>query len=252
MQTDSRLSTLRAVAALAVAAAAWVPCSATLAEAPSTTLYFIRHGETQRRLVSTGTGTFAEVCTPTRSCCETPLNPLGIARRDALAAWFVEHGLAQQLTHLIATNKPRTVETLRALAFASRLGGDQNGDGVLDGTDDDLVPGDGIQQYPPQVRECDPGFEATTGSEPFIVAAIQALPAGSQAVIANHSETLYSIITVTTGIDTSDPVVFPKEQGSATRVRNFNDLWVVRMTGFGTGKLVRHVVFEITLRSERE
>ena len=97
------------------------------------------------------------------------------------------------------------------------------------------------------MRECDPGFEATTGSKPFIVAAIQALPPGSRAVIANHSETLYSIITETTGIDTSDPVIFPKEQGSGTRVRNFNDLWVVRMNGLGTGKLVRHVVFELAL-----
>lgn len=251
MYTGSRFSTRGAVAAVAVAAAAWMPCSAAPAETPGTTLYFLRHSETQRRLASTGTGTFAEVCTPTRSCCETPLNALGVARRDALASWFVERGLAKRLTHLIATNKPRTVETLSALAFASGLGGDQNGDGVLDGTDDDVMSGDGIQQYPPRVRECDPGYEATTGSEPFIVAAIQALPPGSQAVIANHSETLYSIITATTGIDTSDPVVFPKEQGSATRVRNFNDLWVVRMNGFGTGKLVRHVVFEISLKNEK-
>ena len=252
MHTRSRFSTRGTVAAFAVAAAAWVPCSATLVETPSTTLYFLRHGETQRGLVSTGTGTFAEVCTPTRLCCETPLNALGIARRDALAAWFVEHGLAKRLTHLIATNKPRTVETLGALAVASGLGGDQDGDGVLDGTDDDVMPGDGIQQYPAQVRECDPGFEATTGSQPFIVAAIQALPPGSRAVIANHSETLYSIITETTGVDTSDPVVFPKEQGSTTRVRNFNDLWVVRMNRSGAGTLIRHVVFEIKLKNEKE
>jgi broad specificity phosphatase PhoE len=252
MFSRSRFATRWTVAAFAVAAATWMPSSATLAETPSTTLYFLRHGETQRRLVSAGTGAFAEVCTATRSCCETPLNPLGIARRDALAAWFVEHGLAKRLTHLIATNKPRTVETLSALAFASGLGGDQNGDGVLDGTDNDLMAGDGIQQYPAQVRECDPGFEATTGSQPFIVAAIQALPPGSRAVIANHSETLYSIITETTGIDTSDPVVFPKEQGSTTRVRNFNDLWIVRMNGSGSGMLVRHVVFEITLKNENE
>jgi hypothetical protein len=220
----------------------------TRAEGPATTLYFLRHAENQRRLVSTGPGTFAEVCTATRSCCDTPLNPAGVVRRDALAEWFVHEGIAHRLTHLIATNKIRTVETLAALAYASGLGGDQNGDGVPDGTDDDLLPGDGIQQYPAHVRECDSGFEATTGSKPYIVAAIGALPAGSNAVIANHSETLYSIITETTGVDTSDPVLFPKEAGSSTRVRNFNDLWIIRMHGSGTGTLIRHLVFDITLR----
>ncbi len=218
----------------------------------ATTIYFLRHGETQRRLVATGPGTFAEVCTPTRSCCETPLNPLGVARRDALAEWFNARGIAKRLTHLIATNKPRTVQTLAALAVASGLGGDQNGDGVLDGADDDLAPGDGIQQYPAHTRECDPGFGATTGSKPFIVAAIQALPPGSQAVVANHSETLYPIITETTGIDTGDAVLFPKEDGSSSRVRNFNDLWIVRMDGSGTGRLIRHVVFDLTLRNQKD
>jgi hypothetical protein len=224
------------------------PAPVTLADSASTTLYFLRHGETQRRLVGTGPGTFAEVCTPNRSCCETPLNPLGVARRDALAEWFVNHGIARRLTHLIATNKPRTVQTLTALGIVSGLGGDQNGDGVLDGADDDLVPGDGIHQFPAHVRECDPGFEATTGSQPYIVEAILALPSGSQAVVANHSETLYSIITETTGLDTSDPLVFPKEDGSTTRVRNFNDLWIVRTHGPRTGTLVRHLVFDIALR----
>ena len=239
-------------AALIVMAATCGSFSTALAEAPSTTLYFLRHAETQRRLAATGTGTFAEVCTPTRSCCETPLNALGLARREALAEWFADRGLATHITHLIATNKPRTVETLSALAFASGLGGDQDGDGMLDGTDADLRPGDGIQQYPPYVRECDPGFEATTGSKPYIVGAIRALPAGSRAVIANHSETLYSIITETTGIDTGDPVVFPKEAGSDSRVRNFNDLWEVRVTGADRGTLVRHVVFDLTLRQGKE
>jgi hypothetical protein len=168
----------------------------------------------------------------------------------ALSDWFTAHGLAHRLTHLIATNKPRTVETLSALAFASRLGGDQDGDGVLDGADEDLMPGDGIRQYPAYVRECDPGFEATTESKPYIVAAILALPPGSNAVIANHSETLYPIITETTGVDTSDPVVFPKEDGSSTRVRNFNDLWIVQVDDVRTGRLIRHLVFEITLRNQ--
>ena len=237
---------------LVVAACVFLQAGVTRAEGPATTLYFLRHAENQRRLVSTGPGTFAEVCTPTRSCCDMTLNPAGVVRRDALAEWFVHEGIAHRLTHLIATNKVRTVETLAALAYASGLGGDQTGDGVPDGTDDDLLPGDGIQQYPAHVRECDSGFEATTGSKPFIVEAIRALPDGSNAVIANHSETLYSIITETTGVDTSDPVLFPKEVGSSTRVRNFNDLWVIRMHGPGAGRLIRHLVFDIRLRSSTD
>jgi hypothetical protein len=246
------VSRFMAFLVLALAAGGFGPLPETLAQGPATTLYFLRHAENQRRLVATGTGTFAEVCTPTRSCCEQPLNPLGLERRDALSDWFVKHGLANRLTHLIATNKPRTVETLAALAVASALGGDRDGDGVLDGTDDDLVPGDGIQQYPADMRECDPGFEATTGSKPYIVAAILALPPGSQAVIANHSETLYSIITETTGIDTSDPVLFPKEDGSSTRVRNFNDLWIVKIDGPGTGRLIHHHVFDLALLDQND
>lgn len=244
-------TTLACTLVVLMGGAFW-PSPATLADGSATTLYFLRHGETSRRLVGTGAGTFAEVCTPTRSCCDTPLNPLGIARRDALTEWFVKRGVAKHLTHLIATNKPRTTQTLAALALASGLGGDQNGDGVPDGTDHDLAPGDGIQQYPPDVRECDPGFEATTGSMPAVIAAILALPPGSQAVIANHSETMYQIITETTGIDTSDPVLFPKEDGSSSRVRNFNDLWIVKMTGAASGRLVQHLVFAITLEPEKD
>jgi broad specificity phosphatase PhoE len=252
MRTQPLASLIVASAVMLLAGGSLGSAPATLADSASTTLYFLRHGETQRLLVGTGPGTFAEVCTPTRSCCDTPLNPLGVARRDALAEWFVNHGIAKRLTHLIATNKPRTVQTLTALAVASGLGGDRDGDGVLDGADDDLLPGDGIQQFPAHVRECDPGFEATTGSQPHIVEAILALPRGSRAVVANHSETLYSIIAETTGIDTSDPLVFPKEDGSTTRVRNFNDLWIVSMQGTGAGVLVRHLVFDIAVRDRKD
>lgn len=248
MRHQSAASLVVISAVTVLVGGSFLPAPAAFAQNASTTLYFLRHGETQRRLVRTGPGSSAEICTANRSCCETPLNALGVARRDALAEWFVHHGIAERLTHLIATNKPRTVQTLTALGIASGLGADRNGDGILDGDDDDLAPGDGVQQYPSHVAECDPGFEATTGSQPYIVSAILALPPGSHAVVANHSETLYSIITETTGIDTSDPLMFPKEDGSTTRVRNFNDLWIVRTHGPGTGALLRHVVFDIALR----
>ena len=70
-------------------------------------------------------------------------------------------------------------------------------------------------------------------------------------MVANHSDTLYAIITEATGVDTSDPVLFPKEAGSTTRVRNFNDLWMVEIGPTGVGTLLRHVVFDIALERER-
>lgn len=226
------------------------------ARSQPSTIYFVRHGENEVRLIRTNTGgnvpaTFVEECTANRSCCIQPLSALGQARRDALAQWFVDHGLAHRLTHLIATNKPRTAETLRPLAIASGLGGDRDGNGTLDGSDVDLVPGDGIQQYPPDKLECDPAYQRTLDSKPLIVDAIRALPPGSLAVVANHSDTLYAIITEATGVDTSDPVLFPKEAGSTTRVRNFNDLWIVQIGPTGTGTLLQHVVFDIALERRR-
>jgi broad specificity phosphatase PhoE len=226
------------------------------ARSQPTIIYFVRHSENEVRLIRTNTGgnlpaTFVEECTPTRSCCIQPLSALGQARRDALAEWFVDHGLARSLTHLIATNKPRTVETLRPLAIVSGLGSDRDGNGTLDGSDVDLVPGDGIQQYPSDALECAPAYQRTLDSKPLIVDAIRALPPGSRAVVANHSDTLYAIITEATGVDTSDPVLFPKEAGSTTRVRNFNDLWIVEIGPTGAGMLLKHVVFDIALERQR-
>ena len=185
-----------------------------------TLLYFLRHSENEVRMIRTNTGTtvpatFVEDCTPTRSCCIQPLSALGLARRDALADWFLRQGRAEGLTHLIATNKPRTVETLRPLALAAGLGGDLDGNGTLDGSDVDLLPGDGIQQYPSDALECDLLYQRTLDSKPLIVEGIRALPPGSRAVIANHSDTLYARITETTGVDTSDPDFFPRRRGAS-------------------------------------
>ena len=69
--------------------------------------------------------------------------------------------------------------------------------------------------------------------------------------MANHSDTLYAIITEATGVDTSDPVLFPKEAGSTTRVRNFNDLWLIEIDPAGTGTLLEHVVFDLVLERQR-
>jgi broad specificity phosphatase PhoE len=256
MRTDTPIRfRARLVAGVLSGAALW-----TLqvdAHSRSTLLYFLRHGENEVRMIRTNTGTtvpatFVEDCTPTRSCCIQPLSALGLARRDAIAEWFVKQGRARGLTHLIATNKPRTVETLKPLAVAAGLGGDLDGNGTLDGSDADLLPGDGIQQYPSDALECDLLYQRTLDSKPLIVEAIKALPPGSHAVIANHSDTLYAIITETTGVDTSDPDLFPKEAGSTTRVRNFNDLWIIAVNEAGVGKLLRHLVFDLRLERQRD
>jgi broad specificity phosphatase PhoE len=240
-------------AMLAVATLWMLPADA---QSQRTLLYFVRHSENQVRLVRTNAGisepgTFREDCTSTRSCCVMPLSPLGLVRRDALTDWFIKQGRARRLTHLIATNKPRTVETLKGVAIASGLGADRDGDGTPDGTDIDLLPGDGIQQYPSDVLECAVGFERTLDSKPHIVEAIRSLPLGSRAVVANHSETLYAVIEEATGVDTSDPDLFPKETGSLSRVRNFNDLWLIELDGTGMGRLIQHVVFDLTLERQR-
>lgn len=207
-----------------------------------TILFFLRHTEPQTRLVSTGTGTFAEDCNPSRSCCTMTLNPLGLERRNAIAKWFADQGRAQTLTHLITTNKVRAVQTLETLANLSGLAGAR--DLYID-----RMPGDGIQQHPPTAEECSPGFETTTDSKQAIVNAIRALPLGSRAVIANHSETLYSVISEATGIDTSDPVDFPKQPGTTNRVNGFNNLWIVEVDSSGAGRLLRHLTLDFKLKA---
>ena len=48
-----------------------------------------------------------------------------------------------------------------------------------------------------------------------------------------------------------EPALFPKEAGSTTRVRNFNDLWIVEIGPTGAGTLLKHVVFDIVLERQR-
>ncbi len=197
------------------------------AQNANTILYFLRHTETQTRLVSDGEGHFVEDCNPSRSCCADILNPLGIARRNALGDWFAQNRLVGTLTHLIASNKPRTVETLAAIAALSGLP---------------------VEQYPSDTAECDPGFETARDSMPFVIAAIMSLPTGSRPLIANHGDTLYDIIEATSGLDTSDDVFFPKEPGTR-RVRGFNQLWVVQVDANRSAKLLQHVEFDVRIES---
>ena len=196
-----------------------------VADPPTTILYFVRHGETQIKLNSTVVGKFAEECNASRSCCTVILDPLGQERGDALADWFVRQRLAETLTHLLGTNKPRSVETLQGLADVTGLA---------------------VEQTPP-LAECAPGFLTTQGSKPFVISAIQALPLRSRAVIADHSDTLYEVMRVAVGLDTSDAVDFPKQPGTTDRVDGFNNLWIVEVDGTGQGHLAQHIAFDLQL-----
>jgi broad specificity phosphatase PhoE len=195
-----------------------------LADPPKTVLYLVRHTDTQMKLnATTEAGKFSDECNEKRSCCTVILNPLGQERADALADWFVQQRLAATLTHLLGTNKPRTVQTLQGLADVTGLP---------------------IEQTPPET-ECAPGFLTTQGSKALVIAAIQALPLQSRAVIANHSDTMYEIVRVALGLDTSDPIDFPKQPGTTDRIDGFNNLWIVEVDGGGHGRLLEHVVLDL-------
>ena len=201
-----------------------VPARA-LADPPKTILYLVRHTDTQMKLNPAGVGKFVEECNATRSCCTVILNQLGQERADALADWFVQQRLAATLTHLLGTNKPRTVQTLQGLADVTGLP---------------------IEQIPPET-ECAPGFLTTQGSKALVIAAIQALPLHSRAVITNHSDTMYEIMRVALGLDTSDPIDFPKQPGTTDRIDGFNNLWIVEVDAGGHGRLLEHVVLDLQL-----
>ena len=225
---------------------------------PSTSLnptivYFTRHADDVPELVAsdpTFTVTFND-CNADGSCCVEALNPLGKVRAAALADWFEAKGIARTLTHVVASHKLRTRQTVARIANLAGLGGDLNGDGTPDGADVDQVPGDGVINVPPTPAECDPGWTASSSVRQPQIDYIKSLPLGSRAVVCSHSPVLYPLMQAF-GIDTSDPVNFPKD--SRGRVSGFNNLWVVELkpvvnSGVATyqGRLVTHFLLEFDL-----
>ena len=80
----------------------------------TTIIYFTRHAEDVPELVGSDpsfTVTFNN-CNGDGSCCEEVLNPLGKQRAAALASWFQEKGITRTLTHVIASPKVRTRQTV--------------------------------------------------------------------------------------------------------------------------------------------
>lgn len=218
-----------------------------------TIIYFVRHGEDAPELVNfdpSFTVTFNN-CIEDEACCEEVLTPLGQARATAWASWFEEEQIARTLTHVIASHKVRTRQTVEKIARAAGLGGDLDGDGDLDGTDLDQAPGDGVINVPSTPLECDLGFTSSSSARQPQSDYLKTLPRGSKAVVCSHSPVLYPLME-DFGIDTSDPVKFPKD--SRGRVSGFNNLWIVEfdLVNVGgslrfEGRLLAHVLLDLKL-----
>jgi len=204
-----------------------------------TLVYFTRHADDVPELVGsdpTFTVTFND-CNADGSCCVEALNSLGKVRAAALADWFESKGITRTLTHVIASHKLRTRQTVAKIALLAGLGGDLDGNGTLDGQDIDQAPGDGVINVPPTPGECDPGWTSSRSVIQPQTNYLNTLPLGSRAVLCSHSPALYPIMQAF-GIDTSDPVRFPKD--STGRVVGFNNLWVVELNQVTVGGAIKY------------
>jgi broad specificity phosphatase PhoE len=210
------------------------------------TVYFVRHAESTTALFQQGHEGNAWVpdCKPfmnegvLEECCTEVLTPLGDMRAALLAKWFADKSLLTSITHVFATHKERSLQTVRPIAHAAQLDRDINGDGVPDGTDADKNPGDGVQQLPAYVDECAPGYEVAHNFYLLTVDALRAAPSGSAAVVAGHSLSIYPIMQAL-GVDTSSPSRFPKTPTGA--VRGFNNVWVITLDANNVGTLAKHL-----------
>ena len=211
------------------------------AQDQKTVVYLLRHGDDATQLLEKSPGNFVRNCTPSGGCCTDLLNPLGQERALRLGEWFEDKRIAQTITHVLASHKIRTAQTVFYVAQKAGLGGDV-----------DQNPGDGVLQIPSDRAECEPGFGSSTSARAPMIAAIGALPFGSKAVVANHSNNIYPIMEAF-GIDTSDPIKFPRNASGS--VEGFNNLWVIEIDAAGQGKLREHVVLDFSLTrsaSQRE
>ena len=216
------------------------------------TIYFVRHAEDEVALFPRGKNgkIFAPDCKPFKNegiredCCTEVLNELGAKRAELLAKWFGDNGLLPSITHVLATHKVRTVETVQPIAHAAGLDRDVNADGVPDGADVDLNPGDGVQQIPAFVTECQRGYEVAHNFYPLVVDHLRCLALGSGIVVAGHSASLYPIMQ-SLGIDTSDPLRFPKN--AVGRVNGYNNLWIVEVDASHMATSLTHIRMNFAL-----
>jgi broad specificity phosphatase PhoE len=216
------------------------------------TIYFVRHAEDQTAVFQQGQNGNALLadCKPfmdggmLTECCTEVLSPLGTNRAGLLAKWFTDKGLLPSITHVLATHKIRTLETVQPIAHAAGLDRDVNGDGRPDGADVDKNPGDGVQQIPAFVAECEDGYEVAHNFYPLTVDYLHALPPGSGVVVAGHSASLYPIMH-SFGIVTTNKVRFPQNSGG--RVNTYNNLWVVEVDAGNAATQVTHLRMDFAL-----
>ena len=187
-------------------------------------VYFTRHAEKMTQLAEQADGSFVEVCGEVN--CAEVLNAEGELRAELLAEGFAETGLTDRLTHAFSSHKIRTRQTIERIAAEAGLTGDV-----------DKNQGDGIQEFPvfnadgEFATELDP--EGTSASEAPTIEALLSLPAGSVALVAGHSGTLYDImaglglpdVCGADTLETCDQDRYPaKDDG---KVRNFGDVWKI-------------------------
>ncbi|MBI2856115.1 MAG: histidine phosphatase family protein [Chloroflexi bacterium] len=189
-----------------------------------TTVYFLRHAEDSIELVQTGgSGTASDPFTYVQnfigSCAVRPLNVLGEERAFLLGEYFETKNIPATLTHVLATHKVRTQQTVQHIADKAGL---------------DLT-------QVPAGDECPLGLGFSVVGQPTIDFILD-LPLGNVVAAANHSNNLYPMMRAL-GIDTSDPVTFPKD--SRGNVAGHNNLWIVKIDASGVGELDKHIVLDL-------
>ncbi len=190
-------------------------------------IYFTRHAEKMTQLAEQADGSFIEACGESK--CAEVLNAKGELRAELLAMQFDEAGITERLTNAFSSHKIRTRQTIEQITADAGLSGDM-----------DKNADDGIQEFPisndegsADAAELDP--ESTSPSKAPVIEALLSLPAGSVALVAGHSGTLYDIMA---GIGLSDVCLedtvdicnqdrYPIDED--VKVKNFGDIWKVTL-----------------------
>lgn len=198
----------------------------------SVVVYFTRHAEkkTQLKESEPDSGKFTEVCGKDK--CAEVLNPEGKLRAELLVKWFESEGITKSLTHAFSSHKIRTRQTIEQITKAAGLTGDV-----------DKNANDGIQEFPTYNDDAKTVFAtelapaSTKGSKKPTIKALMALKAGSVALVAGHSGTLYDIMH---GIGLTDACTkknIKAQKCNADRypfnkkmkVKNFGEIWKVTL-----------------------
>lgn len=243
----SHLCTVIGAAMLAVTAAPVVSAD-NGHRADRTVIYMTRHAEKQDELFATDvTGIETNMCNSSGSRCAEELSPLGELRADLLAEWLEDRGILRTITDVISSDKQRTRQTVEpsAAKIIEHEIADLKSVDTMDGIQD------GVRQVPISDANMDGNeLNGNSGSVIPTLEAIQALEAGSVALVAAHSGTIYRIMggedtdgnaeTVTDegdagvglGIDTTvgdnqaEVTLFPKNLDDG-KVPTFGDIWKI-------------------------